>query len=108
MTKTLVAHDEIRQWSAARGGNPLSMDVPDGTRSRTLLEITFGQHALNADSNEGPDRATAGYELVGWDEWFAEFDRQALAIKVRDEEPGQLDNDFEFVPRAEAKAKAKR
>jgi hypothetical protein len=102
MSKILVEHDEIRQWVAARGGNPLTMDVPDGTRSRTLLELTFGQHALNADGNEGPDRATGGYELVDWNDWFAEFDKQGLAIKVRDEEPGSMDDQFEFISREEA------
>jgi hypothetical protein len=74
------------------------MDVPDGTKSRTLLEITFGQHALNADANEGPDHQT-GYALADWDDWLAEFDRQQLAVRVRDEEPGLIDNDFEFVAR---------
>lgn len=100
MSKVLTKHTEIRQWAEARAGNPMSMDVPDGTGdSRTLLQITFGQHALNADSNEGPDRPTGGYDLVGWDEWLKELERQGLAIKVRDEEPGMLDNDFEFVAR---------
>lgn len=99
MPKILADHDAIREWAEARGGYPMSMEVPDGTRSRTLLEITFGQHMLNADHNEGPDQPTGGYSLVSWDDWFAEFDRQALAIKVRDEVPGVLDNDFEFVAR---------
>ena len=99
MSKVITAHDELRQWAEARGGNPMAMDVPDGTgESRTLLQITFGQHALNADENEGPDRI-GGFDLIGWDDWIAELDKQGLAIRVRDEAPGQLDNDFEFVAR---------
>jgi hypothetical protein len=74
-------------------------DVPDPTGERTLLQISFGQHMLNADSNEGPDRATGGFRLVGWDEWLEELDRQQLAIKVNEEVPGLLDNDFRFVAR---------
>jgi hypothetical protein len=98
MAKVLTKHDEIREWAEARAGFPMLEDVPDGTEVRSLLEITFGQHALNADSNEGPDRP-GGFQLVSWDDWFAEFDRQQLALRVPDEGPGRLDNDFEFVGR---------
>lgn len=99
MTKTLTQPEDVRQWVEARAGAPMSMDVPDGSGdSRTLLNITFGQHALNADANEGPDRVT-GFALSAWDEWLAELDRQGLAIRVHDETPGTLDNDFEFVAR---------
>jgi len=99
MPRILTDHDEIRQWAEARTGSPMAMDVPDGTQSRTLLEITFGQHALNAENNEGPDRPVSGYELVSWDDWFAEFDGQGLAIRVQEEQPGVLDRGFEFMTR---------
>jgi hypothetical protein len=99
MPKTLTKPDDIRQWAEARAGAPMSMDMPDGSgEMRTLLNITFGQHALNADENEGPDRIT-GFELTSWDEWVAELEKQGMAIRVRDESPGQLDNEFEFVAR---------
>jgi hypothetical protein len=98
MPKILKNHAEIRLWAEARAGSPMMMDVPDGGGDMIpLLQITFGQHALNADHNEGPDRVTGGYALVSWDDWFAEFDRQHLGIKVHDEQPGQLSNEFEFV-----------
>ncbi len=42
---------------------------------------------------------SAGYELVGWDEWLAELERQKLALKVNDVVPGALDHGYEFVPR---------
>jgi hypothetical protein len=98
MPRTLTKHSDIREWAEGRSGYPMMEDVPDGTDVRSLLEITFGQHALNADTNEGPDRP-GGFRLVGWDEWLAEFDRQKLALRVPDEEPGRTDNDFEFVNR---------
>ena len=99
MSRVLIKHEEIRQWAEGRAGSPMMMDVPDVTGTRTLLQMTFGQHALNADHNEGPDPLEEAYQLVGWDEWLAEFDRQNLAIRVRDEIPGVLDNDFEFISR---------
>ncbi|HET8727448.1 MAG TPA: hypothetical protein VFO41_08055 [Alphaproteobacteria bacterium] len=97
MPVLLRDHEDIRHWASARGGYPMLMDTPDPEGDRTLLEITFGQHALDADGNEGPDRATGGFRLVGWDEWFTELDRQGLILKVNDPVPGALDNDFEFV-----------
>ena len=99
MAKLLTSHDEIRQWAEARAGTPMMMETPDGHGGDIpLLQITFGQHMLNADRNEGPDRPTGGFELVSWDDWLTALEGQGLAIRVRDEEPGQLDNNFEFVP----------
>jgi hypothetical protein len=74
------------------------MDVPEGTGSRTLLQLTFGQHALNADNNEGPDRLT-GFELASWDDWMAALDAQNLALRVPDDLAPDKENDFEFVSR---------
>jgi hypothetical protein len=99
MARVLSKGDDIREWAEARGGSPMVADIPDPTGDRMLLQISFGQHYLNADTNEGPDRATGGFRLVSWDEWLAELDRQDLAIKVNDDMPGVLDNDFRFVDR---------
>lgn len=98
MPKTLTSHQEIRQWAEARAGNPLLMDTPDGTGSRTLLQLTFGQHALNTDGNEGPDRI-GGFQLVSWDEWFAALETSGLALRVSDDLAGGDEAEFEFVPR---------
>lgn len=98
MARILTDRAAIRDWVLARGGAPMLEEVPDGSRAQTLLQLTFGQHALNADRNEGPD-LPGGFELVDWDEWFAVLDRQQLALKVNDEVPGALDNSFEFVAR---------
>jgi hypothetical protein len=98
MAKTMIEHDDIREWAEARAGEPMLEDIPDVDREQVLLAITFGQHAINADHNEGPDPIT-GWSLVTWDEWFAAFDQQNLALKVNDELPGQLDRAFEFVSR---------
>ena len=100
MARILTSHEEIRQWATARGGNPMMLDTPDVHEDRVLLQITFGQHALNAERNEGPDNPlTGGWTLSGWDEWFEQLEKNGLALKVNDDEPGVLDNDFHFVPR---------
>jgi len=98
MARILQKHQDIRDWVIARGGSPMLEDLPDGTREQVLLELTFGQHALDADNNEGPD-PLGGFELADWDDWFAEFDRQKYGLKVNDEVPGALDHAYEFVKR---------
>ena len=98
MAKILTERDDIRQWTEARGGYPMLMDTPDGTGIRTLLQLTFGQHALNSDGNGGPDRLT-GFHLVSWEEWFAALDEGKLALRVSDDPSGGNENEFEFVSR---------
>ena len=96
MAKILTSHDDIRQWAEARGGNPMLMETPDGTGSRTLLQLTFGQHAINTDGNEGPDRV-GGFQLVSWEDWFAALEAAKLALRVSDDPAGGNEAEFEFV-----------
>lgn len=98
MAKTLTDREDIRQWAIARGGNPMLMETPDGTRSRTLLQLTFGQYELNTDGNEGPDRL-GGFQLVSWEDWFAALDANKLALRVSDDPAGGNEAEFEFVQR---------
>ena len=96
MSKILTERDDIRQWTEARGGYPMLMDTPDGTGVRTLLQLTFGQHALNSDNNEGPDRL-GGFHLVSWEEWFTALEDGRLALRVSDDPSGGNENEFEFI-----------
>ncbi|HEY8576523.1 MAG TPA: hypothetical protein VIL88_09325 [Devosia sp.] len=98
MAKILTNREDIRQWTEARSGYPMLMDTPDGTGTRTLLQLTFGQHALNSENNEGPDRLT-GFQLADWDDWFAALEENNLAIRVSDDPSGGNENEFEFVAR---------
>lgn len=98
MSKTLTDRQAIREWVEARGGNPVMMDTPDGTGIRTILQLTFGQEALNADNNEGPDRVD-GFQLSSWEEWFVALEKGNLAIEVSDDQSGGKEAEFTFVPR---------
>ena len=98
MSKILTDRQAIREWVEARGGNPVMMDTPDGTGVRTILQLTFGQDALNADSNEGPDRVD-GFQLSSWEEWFVALEKGNLAIEVSDDPAGGNEAEFTFVPR---------
>lgn len=101
MPKILTKAEDIRQWVEARGGYPIMLEMPDGTRSRTLLQLTFGQHFLNADENEGPDRPS-GYDLVSWEDWLAELEKQGLALKVSDDPAGGNEQEYMIVSRSDA------
>lgn len=98
MSKILRSRADIRQWAEARAGSPMLADTPDGTGTRTLLQITFGQQALNADENEGPDWP-GGFELASWDDWFTVLEAEGLAIRVSDDPAGGAEAEFDFVPR---------
>jgi len=105
MAQILTKRDDIRQWTEARGGYPMLMDTPDGTGIRTLLQLTFGQHALNSDNNEGPDRL-GGFRLVSWEEWFTALEDGELALRVSDDPAGGNENEFEFVARGEVESRS--
>jgi hypothetical protein len=98
MSQILTDREAIRQWVAARGGNPVLRDIPDGSKTRTVLQLAFGQEALNSDTNQGPDRV-GGFQLVSWEEWFAALDQSHLALKVSDDPAGGNEAEFEFVER---------
>jgi hypothetical protein len=98
MTQVLTDHEQIRQWAAARSGNPAIEDRPTGVPGAPVLRIVFDQMALNAGENQYGDRL-GGLDLVAWDDWFAEFDAQNFGLLVEDERPGTLDDYYEFVPR---------
>ena len=98
MSKMLTDRGAIREWVIARGGNPVLMDVPDGSKTRTVLQLSFGQASLNSLSNEGPDRI-GGFELVSWEEWFTALENGNLALMVSDDPSGGNEAEFSFVER---------
>jgi hypothetical protein len=98
MSRILTKAEDIRQWAEARGGYPMLMEVQSGTRSRTVLQIAFGQDALNTGESQGQDRP-GGFELVGWDEWIKALEQENLALRVSDDPSGGREAEFDFVPR---------
>ncbi len=98
MARILTKAEDIRQWVEARGGYPMLMEVPSGTRSRTVLLIAFGQDALNTGETQGQDRP-GGFELVGWDDWISALENEKLALRVSDDPSGGREAEFDFVPR---------
>lgn len=105
MRKILDDPAAIRQWTEARGGYPIMMDIPEpGGSEQSLLQLSFGQHALNADHNEGPDRVVSGFDLVDWDAWLAALKAQDLVLVVDDDLAADRQINFRFMSRGEADA----
>ncbi|WP_404401084.1 hypothetical protein [Pelagibacterium halotolerans] len=103
MARILRDEEAIRQWTEARGGAPVMMDVPEpGGGTSQLLQLTFGQHALNADHNEGADRPVPGFELAEWGDWIDALRRQDLVLVVDDDMDEGRQIDYRFMSSSEA------
>lgn len=98
-TVTLTDHEAIRDWAAARIGAPAIVDISPTAGTQPMLRIVFDQQAYqDQDMPERPVNA-GGVELVEWDEWFVEFDKQELALVVAADQPGVRDSFYELVRR---------
>src|SRR5690606_4035164 len=98
-TIKLTDHDEIRNWAAARMGSPAIVDISPAGGVQPMLRLVFDQAVYqDQDMPERPQNA-GGIELVEWDEWFALFDEQGLALVVNEDMPGLRENYHEIVRR---------
>ncbi|MER9301903.1 hypothetical protein NKI73_03180 [Mesorhizobium sp. M0496] len=98
---TLVDHEAIRNWAAARAGFPALVPAePSIADKEPSLVILFGQHAYQ-DQDQGADRppTMGGPEQVEWEEWFEIFDARGLALVVADDRPGVREQFHELVAR---------
>lgn len=72
-TKPTTDHDEIRRWVEARGGCPARVKGTGGKDDPGVLRIDYtgftGQETL---------------EKIPWDEFFAWFDKNNLALLYQD------------------------
>lgn len=98
MSKILTDREAIRQWAEARGGNPVLQEIPDGSRTRTILQLAFGTAGVNAFGDDGSGRP-GGFELVSWDDWFAALEANRLALLVSDDPSGGNEAEYGFVER---------
>lgn len=81
MSRLITDHDEIRTWVTARAGNPARICIPDGHGGfQTRLRLTFGQRQIH-EQWSGNDQI-GGVELITWDQWFDEFEKQQMALRV--------------------------
>lgn len=95
-TRMLVDHEEIRDWAAARAGQPALSDPAPG-QAEAVLCFAFGQHAYQ-DTGEGWDEV-GGVEIIEWDDWFRIFEDRRLGLVVSEDVPGRRESFHEFVRR---------
>lgn len=70
--KTTTNHEEIRKWVERRGGHPAVVAATENDgRSGGLLRIDYDEPGGNDDTR---------LERIGWDEFFATFDKNDIAF----------------------------
>ena len=98
-TRMLTRHDEIRDWAAARAGQPALSNPASGMpQAEPVLRFALGQHAYQ-DTDEGWDEI-GNVEIIEWDEWFRIFEERQLALIVGEDVPGRREEFHEFVRRS--------
>ena len=83
---TTTDHGFIRAWAEAREGRPGRLEGSFSATGSPVLRFDFGT----------PER---GLQEIAWDEFFAIFERDHLALEYRDT-PGHLGRLYKFVQRS--------
>ncbi|WP_247880884.1 hypothetical protein [Brucella intermedia] len=92
---TLDTHEAIRDWVAARNGNPAFVSTSIDPDAAPVLRIVFEPEFV-ADVERPLD--AGGLEIVEWDDWFRLFDREKLVMLVAHSKPGKLDFYYQILP----------
>jgi hypothetical protein len=88
----MTDHEEIRQWAEERGAKPACVRGTGGKSDTGLIRLDFPGYS-GGDS----------LEEISWDEWFAKFDEQNLALLYQDKTArGQKSNFNKLVSRETA------
>ena len=71
---TLTDHEDIRAWAEARRAKPACVRGTGGKGDTGMIRLDFPGYS-GGDS----------LDPISWDEWFAQFDENGLALLVQDE-----------------------
>ncbi len=71
--RTLIDHDEIRQWAEARHAQPAAVRRTETKDDPGIIRLDFPGYS-------GED----SLDPISWDEWFDKFDESKLALLVQD------------------------
>jgi len=80
---TTTDHDEIRSWVEEHDGTPVAVRGTEGGGDAGVLRIDFPGGAGSDDLEE-----------IGWDEWFATFDKNELAFLYQEHKADGEDSTF--------------
>lgn len=97
----LVDHDAIREWTVARGGRPVIVSTPKPTGGEhTIVRLNFAQPGARLDEMDAAQSdVTNAFDIVEWRDWFAEFEKHNLALRVPEQAAGELDSSHELISR---------
>lgn len=93
-TITLDTHEAIRDWVAARNGNPAFISTSTNPDAAPVLRIVFEPEFV-ADVERPLD--AGGLEIVEREDWFRVFDQEKLTMLVAHSKPGKLDNFYQIL-----------
>lgn len=77
-TRNLSDHAAIRAWVEERGGRPAVNEGLSQHDDASKLRLMFG------DAGETGEGTAERFVPIDWDDWFARFDRENLALWVQD------------------------
>jgi hypothetical protein len=84
-SRTTTDHEEIRRWAEERGGRPATVKSTESGGKPGVLRFDF---------NEPED----SLEEISWDDFFAKFDKEGLALLYQEEtKDGSESRFFKFV-----------
>jgi hypothetical protein len=88
--QTLTRHRDIQAWALQRNGAPAIVRSPDRMgQMRARLALRFADLARPRGMPQVDPQVDQGASPVSWSAWFAELDRQQLALRVSaDDETG--------------------
>jgi hypothetical protein len=85
---TTTDHEEIRRWAEKRGGHPATVKGTGKGDKPGILRLDF------------EPKMEEGLEKISWDEFFAKFDREKLALLYQDKTADGSESRFhKFVDR---------
>ena len=82
-TRTTTDHDEIRRWVEQHNGKPASVSGTEHGDAAGVLRIDFPGGA-------GEDQL----EHISWEDWFAKFDENHLAMLYQEHKASGEDSTF--------------
>ncbi len=82
-SKTTTDHEEIRQWVEDHGGRPATVRGTGNGDEPGVLRIDFPGGASEDE-----------LEHIPWEEWFAKFEENDLALLYQDEKASGEDSTF--------------
>lgn len=86
-SKITTDHDEIRSWVEQHNGSPASVR---GTESSGADGVLAGVLRIDFPGGAGQDEL----EHIGWEEWFAKFEKEQLAFLYQRQHADGSDSTF--------------